>query len=493
MPFTDWHSGLPASQVKQEYGFVMSTTVDDLSYTPSEQEKSRDAAQFLATGRKSWKTLKGKGEAVWPPLLEAALLDALEKYQPDTVGPKSDKNLGRFPMRNRFISDYIFETTGKRRTPKQVGSRLQQLRDTCKKDKILQLISHHRNTPEPTSTSSQSEGSQGLPHRHLPRAVPLPPPPVDTKLIYVKISLQSELWPAPIPSIHFVNNDTTNPQFIQLSPSSYPPSGSRSQNKDYSSSILPFLSRSVEFPSPCALTPESTFVVYVNGSNTPVHTEIVPLRCMSSPMQRSGWLYGSDLVPAFWEMLCSSRDITRYTILQTFKPLNSGQTGGVDGIGGGPRGICVVYKFSASEAALRRSSNALPPPHPPAHAIASTTQTLSVPSQASQASPASTILHSAWLLPPESDNLDNNWVQPLRATYGGDNLGMNQPSGNNMSMHYASIQSSRVTSIRKGLNPKYNTSQMEFAPYFQADPDPNSTLYAPIPVQHPQHFSFSYS
>ena len=47
----------------------MSTTVDDLSYTPSAEERSRDAAQFVATGRKSWKTLKGGGEAVWPPLL----------------------------------------------------------------------------------------------------------------------------------------------------------------------------------------------------------------------------------------------------------------------------------------------------------------------------------------------------------------------------------------------------------------------------------------
>lgn len=35
-------------------------------------------------------------------------------------------------MRNRFVSDYIREATGKVRTPKQVGSRLQQLRETCK-------------------------------------------------------------------------------------------------------------------------------------------------------------------------------------------------------------------------------------------------------------------------------------------------------------------------------------------------------------------------
>lgn len=39
--------------------------------------------------------------------------------------------LGRYPMRNRFISDYIQNTTGKYRSAKQVGSRLQQLRDTA--------------------------------------------------------------------------------------------------------------------------------------------------------------------------------------------------------------------------------------------------------------------------------------------------------------------------------------------------------------------------
>lgn len=67
MSFADRQPG--PSRVKQEYGFIMSTTVDDLSYTPSAEERSRDAAQFVATGRKSWKTLKGGGEAVWPPLL----------------------------------------------------------------------------------------------------------------------------------------------------------------------------------------------------------------------------------------------------------------------------------------------------------------------------------------------------------------------------------------------------------------------------------------
>lgn len=53
----------------------------------------------------------------------------LERYRP--VETRSARALGRFPMRNKFISDYILQVTGKHRTPKQVGSRLQQLRDTC--------------------------------------------------------------------------------------------------------------------------------------------------------------------------------------------------------------------------------------------------------------------------------------------------------------------------------------------------------------------------
>ena len=52
----------------------------------------------------------------------------LERYKPSES--KSTRTLGRFPMRNKFVADHIFETTGVRRTPKQVGSRIQQLRDT---------------------------------------------------------------------------------------------------------------------------------------------------------------------------------------------------------------------------------------------------------------------------------------------------------------------------------------------------------------------------
>lgn len=67
------------------------------------------------------------------------LYTGLENYQPDDS--RETRLLGRFPLRNRFISEWIFQKTGKRRTAKQVGSRLQQLRDTCrgKRSKCSQL------------------------------------------------------------------------------------------------------------------------------------------------------------------------------------------------------------------------------------------------------------------------------------------------------------------------------------------------------------------
>ena len=56
----------------QQHGFIgksESTTVDEHSYTPSQEEETCDVEQVVATGRKSWKTQRRKEEAVWPPFL----------------------------------------------------------------------------------------------------------------------------------------------------------------------------------------------------------------------------------------------------------------------------------------------------------------------------------------------------------------------------------------------------------------------------------------
>ncbi|KAF5312807.1 hypothetical protein D9619_002355 [Psilocybe cf. subviscida] len=99
---------------------------------------TQDVFASIVKGRKSWKTLRG-GEVVWPPELEAALIEGLKNYQPDDS--RETHLLGRFPMRNRFISDWIFERTGRRRSAKQVGNRLQQLRDTYGENKLMKLLS----------------------------------------------------------------------------------------------------------------------------------------------------------------------------------------------------------------------------------------------------------------------------------------------------------------------------------------------------------------
>ncbi|KAJ3566089.1 hypothetical protein NP233_g7228 [Leucocoprinus birnbaumii] len=121
-------------------------TVDDLSSTYSAEESIAVMHQRDATGRRCHKTLKGGGEAVWPPNLEAALIAGLQLY--------SDRHRvhmrhrGRFIGRNHFLSDYVKSVTGRRRTAKQVGSRLQQLKDTCRELDILYLITGSR-SPSP--------------------------------------------------------------------------------------------------------------------------------------------------------------------------------------------------------------------------------------------------------------------------------------------------------------------------------------------------------
>jgi len=92
----------------------------------------------------------------YPPLAHpSSLILALDKYRPETS--RSTRSLSRFPNRNRFISDYIYHVTGKRRTAKQVGSRLQQLRDTCggkRSQRISRPISSRSHIDDPLQSSS---------------------------------------------------------------------------------------------------------------------------------------------------------------------------------------------------------------------------------------------------------------------------------------------------------------------------------------------------
>lgn len=56
---------------------VRISSADDFSssYSPLYSSGTSDAVQSIVTSRKCWKTIKGKGEVVWPPQLEAALVE----------------------------------------------------------------------------------------------------------------------------------------------------------------------------------------------------------------------------------------------------------------------------------------------------------------------------------------------------------------------------------------------------------------------------------
>ncbi|KIM37328.1 hypothetical protein M413DRAFT_13473 [Hebeloma cylindrosporum] len=122
--------------------------------------------QFLPpidrTGRRSYKSKQrmrdGSKEAVWPPELEEALLEGLRMYRPVS---KTGRPLRRFTKRNCFIANYIKEHTSQSRTPKQVGSRLQQLTESCKDEEIIRLITNRdlHFHPRPENHASPDDSS----------------------------------------------------------------------------------------------------------------------------------------------------------------------------------------------------------------------------------------------------------------------------------------------------------------------------------------------
>jgi transcriptional enhancer factor len=194
--------------------------------------------------------------------------------------------------------------------------------------------------------------------------------------IYVQISLQKVLRPCPVPAVRLIKNDPSNPHIINLSPWPHvDPKISAS-----ATSYLSYLSGTVKFSSPCSLALQSTFLVYFDDSNIPQHSEIAPLKCLSSPTKQTGWLYSSEIAPDFWDTLCSSPgrlnlsyasnfdqwdyvDLTRYTILQSVKPIPTVQfeSDAVTDSNRASPTVFLAYKFNYQEPGLQTSFNTVAP------------------------------------------------------------------------------------------------------------------------------------
>ncbi|TFY64959.1 hypothetical protein EVJ58_g2266 [Rhodofomes roseus] len=303
---------------------VRVSSTDELSYDASSRGEINETIHTIVTGRKCWKTMKGKGEVVWPPFLELALVEGaqlfpgtsgyacmrridrvssagtgLEKYQP--VESRTTRAFGRFPMRNKFISDYIFNKTGKRRTPKQVGSRLQQLRDTTEGKRILQqLSSRHIAMMQPKS--------EPVPDPSNPTDAAAPAgPPVSYLTIDILPDTPGSGYPSPALS-PLAGPSTTGPQAPRPMRAIDPTVTfiSRSALQAYASVRVVRDGRTVWL--------EKTALSFRDSNVLPARVYPAQMECQL--------LYSTEVVPGFWGQLCEYGDPTPFAIYQDIVRLN---------------------------------------------------------------------------------------------------------------------------------------------------------------------------
>ncbi|KAH6887788.1 hypothetical protein BKA70DRAFT_1461895 [Coprinopsis sp. MPI-PUGE-AT-0042] len=124
---------IPPPEPIPSQGFDAVSTVMGFSESTFELGDQLAVASRGATGRRRWKTVAGGQEAIWPPKLESALLEGLTQLaaRPPLPG-------GRTQL-NRELSIFISSRTKKTRTPKQIASRLQNMKRSCQDPQLTVL------------------------------------------------------------------------------------------------------------------------------------------------------------------------------------------------------------------------------------------------------------------------------------------------------------------------------------------------------------------
>ncbi|KAF8883296.1 hypothetical protein BD779DRAFT_883119 [Infundibulicybe gibba] len=234
-------------------------------------------------------------------------------------------------MRNRFISEHIYRKTGKRRTAKQVGSRLQQLRDTCGGKRLLNLLSPYRRPPPrprwPDSsaqydvpplrqdTESSSEASSSTPttpvdsHRRLDNGYDCNLSTIPETVVYI------DLLPDGCTSPEVHSDANPSGSIGPMDQQSTFANGSvvhASDSPRHFSSIDP----TITFMAPSTLSARSLYTVYMHG--TSVFSEATALSPVGPPPggSQGALLYSTSLVPGFWDILSKTPDPTQYIIVQ---------------------------------------------------------------------------------------------------------------------------------------------------------------------------------
>ncbi|KAJ7843560.1 hypothetical protein B0H14DRAFT_2585699 [Mycena olivaceomarginata] len=146
----------------------------DSEAVEEEQERERFGNLLSLTNRQSFKNNHDGSKPVWPEAIEAALVEGLTIYY--TLHGKKDfsRKLKKIPYRNRFITEHILTTTNEPRTPRQVASRLQQLRQSTQNDTVRHLINCRAVAEEQLQSLSAACSADSL---WLPPQILLQSPP----------------------------------------------------------------------------------------------------------------------------------------------------------------------------------------------------------------------------------------------------------------------------------------------------------------------------
>ncbi|CDO75157.1 hypothetical protein BN946_scf184590.g14 [Trametes cinnabarina] len=274
---------------------------------------SKIVAKKILAGRKCYRVSKTSNEVVWPPDLEEALIEGLDKYEPAVS--KSPRGLSRFPNRNKFIAQYILQKTGQIRTAKQVGSRIQQLRDTAAGKHIMKAYSdRHYEMMHPTRRSPSEHNDSygfGVPAVTLSEngasAHMSSVPPV----AHVYISVPST---PPSPP----NTATWPTSAGQLSLSRYtnvhmPHTGLYEFVEPRS---LQTIDPTVTFASSSPANLYSRCNVYLGSNIAHVDGPVKMAVRASDEPGFSGYLHYTKLAPGYWDALCGCSDLSPFTIVQ---------------------------------------------------------------------------------------------------------------------------------------------------------------------------------
>lgn len=213
-------------------------------------------------------------------------------------------------MRNKFVADHIFDTTGVRRTPKQVGSRIQQLRDTnsgkhsesklrrvkCVLSDIYSVLKaisdRHYEMMHPKKHDGHEQSgtsSHATPFKTEPVPHSLSPTPSH---IYIQTLSPSAAWRSQA-------LDPYSPSPIDL----HSPDDPRP---------LSMIDPTVTFTSAGRPAVQSSFQVFKDGRL--VHEEAAGVTVSAAPQPSVGgsssmYLYSTSLVPGYWAQLCAAEGI----------------------------------------------------------------------------------------------------------------------------------------------------------------------------------------